>query len=210
MSWPRFKLPPGIVEDSPPDEESTRSFRELGARPTTKLSWDWVRKRFGSTQDDDYYKSRRLYIEVRPFDDRGQWLQELAQEFTADDLRAARAYGVELMQSEPRVQGFWLDAYLFQYWNDLGERKTLPVFHLGQYERAPLNQNRGGYYVWLLRRGSDEPLTTEGPYGPHTLKVATDLARIGAQNGKHDRVVTYGSDPDAPGFKISKRYSAGG
>lgn len=64
------------------------------------------------------------------------------------------------------------------------------------------------YYVWLLDyRGV--PLDTEGPYGPHTLESALPFARIGAKEGDHDRVVSYGSDPEASSFEIVAKYRRG-
>lgn len=63
----------------------------------------------------------------------------------------------------------------------------------------------GGYYVWLVKPNG-VPLTSEGPYGPHPLKEAKQLARIGATNGAHDRAVTLGRDPGSDSFKIVRLY----
>ncbi len=69
--------------------------------------------------------------------------------------------------------------------------------------------NGGGYYVWALARGADEPLA-EGPWGPYdTLDGAKTFARIGATEGAHDRAVSLGLHPQAPGFRIVRRYAAG-
>lgn len=64
------------------------------------------------------------------------------------------------------------------------------------------------YYVWVLAPRSDTPLASEGPYGPHPLRAAEQMARIGAQEGIHDRAVSRGRDPEARGFKIERRYAA--
>ncbi len=66
----------------------------------------------------------------------------------------------------------------------------------------------GSYYVWVLRQGSDEPLSGEGPYGPMGLKVAEQNARIGAAKGIHDRAVSRGHDPESSSFRIERRYKA--
>jgi hypothetical protein len=74
---------------------------------------------------------------------------------------------------------------------------------------AALEPNASGvYYVWVLRQGTDEPLSAEGPYGPMGLKVAEQNARIGAQKGIHDRAVSRGHDPEAKSFQIVARYAA--
>jgi len=70
--------------------------------------------------------------------------------------------------------------------------------------------NGSGYYVWPLARGSDQPLASEGPWGPYAhLDEAKTFARIGATEGAHDRAVSLGLDPNAPSFQIVRRYEAG-
>lgn len=66
----------------------------------------------------------------------------------------------------------------------------------------------GIYYVWVLRSGSDVPLTSEGPYGPMSLSSAEGNARIGASKGTHDRAVSRGRDPSSGAFRILRRYAA--
>jgi len=67
--------------------------------------------------------------------------------------------------------------------------------------------NGAAYYVWVLARGSDEPM--EGPFGPYDLEGGKTFARIGATEGAHDRAVSLGMDPQAAGFRIVRRYEAG-
>lgn len=69
--------------------------------------------------------------------------------------------------------------------------------------RAP----NAGYYVWLID-AHGEPLL-EGPYGPHELEKAKQLARIGATEGKHDRAVSRGQKPTEKSFEIVRQYKAG-
>ncbi len=64
------------------------------------------------------------------------------------------------------------------------------------------------YYVWLLDY-RNVPIDTEGPYGPMALDSASSFARIGAQNGDHDRVVSNGKNPEADSFDIVRRYRRG-
>ncbi len=64
------------------------------------------------------------------------------------------------------------------------------------------------YYVWVLAPYSDTPLSSEGPYGPHPLRIAEQMARIGATEGAHDRAVSLGGDPEAHGFCVERRYQA--
>jgi|ERR1043166_3544078 hypothetical protein len=74
---------------------------------------------------------------------------------------------------------------------------------------AELEANpRASYYVWVLAPHSDAPLSSEGPYGPHPLRIAEQMARIGATEGVHDRAVSLGRDPEAHGFRIERRYQA--
>lgn len=71
-------------------------------------------------------------------------------------------------------------------------------------EQAP----NGGYYVWVLRQGSDEPIN-EGPYLQKDLQGAKTYARISATEGVHDRAVSRGLDPESDSFQIVRRYRAG-
>ncbi len=64
------------------------------------------------------------------------------------------------------------------------------------------------YYVWVLPRSSDTPLS-EGPFGPMPLQRAAQFARIGATNGAHDRAVSRGVDPERRSFSVVHRYAAG-
>lgn len=77
-----------------------------------------------------------------------------------------------------------------------------------QYPLELKSNASGSYYVWVLRQGSDEPLSSEGPYGPMGLKVAEQNARIGATKGIHDRAVSRGRDPESSSFRIERRYQA--
>lgn len=79
------------------------------------------------------------------------------------------------------------------------------------FGREPPSQRPNGssYYVWALARGSNKPLS-EGPWGPYdTLEGAKTFARIGATEGKHDRAVSLGVDPESASFEILRRYEAG-
>lgn len=143
------KLPPGIVEDQPPDEEALFG-RRLGT--TARVTWPWLKSKFGKqppreeVSDRDYYNGKwgHLTIEVRPFDANGKWLENLNQEFTSDSLRAAREYGFELMRDLPHVDGFWVEARLDKYWPDKGSRDALRMMLLGRYERARHTPNVRG------------------------------------------------------------------
>jgi hypothetical protein len=65
-----------------------------------------------------------------------------------------------------------------------------------------------GYYVWVL--GADGyPLQTEGPHGPHDLQGAKTYARIAATEGRHDRAVSRGRDPETSSFEVVRVYRAG-
>jgi hypothetical protein len=83
--------------------------------------------------------------------------------------------------------------------------------HLGacevRFRGRAHSRNGGRYWVWSLAKGRDEPLASEGPWGPYDFVGARYYARIGAQQGVHDRVVTRGSDPKS--FEIRRRYQAG-
>jgi hypothetical protein len=80
---------------------------------------------------------------------------------------------------------------------------------LGMYQRNAHTPNHSSvYYVWLLDyRGV--PIDDEGPYGPQTLSNAEPFARIGAERGEHDRVVSIGRNPESDGFEIVRHYRRG-
>jgi hypothetical protein len=130
------KLPPGIVQTDPAEDESSTWLTELGGRGTGYASWAWLRKKFG-TPIDDYFKGHRLYLVVRPFDANSQWLTDLYQEFTPDSQKDAERYGFELMRDLPHVQGFWVEAYLDKYWHERRGRHDKPMLSRGRYERVP-------------------------------------------------------------------------
>jgi len=48
----------------------------------------------------------------------------------------------------------------------------------------------------------------KAPYGPHPLRIAEQMARIGATEGVHDRAVSLEREPEAHGFRIERRYQA--
>ena len=134
------RLPPGIVQTDPPDEES-RHGRELGTR--AKVTWSWLKSKFKGMpaepeHDRDYWNGKwgRLYILVRPFDADGKWLDGLRQEFTSDALRDSERYGIMLLHEHPEVDGFWIDGSLDKYWTEAGQRRDLRIISLGRYERA--------------------------------------------------------------------------
>lgn len=67
----------------------------------------------------------------------------------------------------------------------------------------------GAYWVWLVQPGTNQPMISDGPHGPHDLQGAKTFARIGATEGAHDRAVSKGRDPEARGFEIVRVYRAG-
>lgn len=97
------------------------------------------------------------------------------------------------------------DPSYFLTWAERGEGETGHTVPLPRSMR----RNAGAYYVWLLKKGSTEPMVDEGPYGPFELKAAKTYARISATEGVHDRVVTRGRDPQSSSFEVVRRYKAG-
>jgi hypothetical protein len=83
----------------------------------------------------------------------------------------------------------------------------IPSEYYGTKPRGHKPNRSAVYYVWVLDyRGV--PLD-EGPYGPHAMASAESFARIGAQNGEHDRAVSIGKDPEASDFEIVRHYRRG-
>lgn len=207
------RLPPGVIESTPPDEES-RYGSDLGTN--AKVTWSWLKNKYGKNQLGPYEsdwsgrRARRLYIQVRPFDSDGQWLPGLVQEFTYDGLRDAQRYGFDLIRDLPQVQGFWIGGHLDIYWTKRGQSWDIRVMDLGVYERANAHTPNapGGYYVWVIGSNGN-PLDSEGPYGPMDFIPAKQNARIGATEGKHDRAVSIGLNPQAESFDIVRHYEAG-
>lgn len=157
------KIPPGIIEEGPPDTESSVWVSDLGGRGTGRASWSWLKKRFG-TPDVDYFKGHRLYIQVRPFDANSQWIDELEQQFTPDAQREAEKYGFDLMRDEPRVAGFWVSAYLDMYWHDRRGRFDKPMLDLGRYVRAQHTPNADWMEKAALRRAREAGAPTRSKF----------------------------------------------
>lgn len=63
------------------------------------------------------------------------------------------------------------------------------------------------HHVWLAQ--GNEALTTEGPWGPFSLGQAKAFARVGATEGKHDRIVTAGAGRTPRAQRLVFRYEAG-
>jgi len=162
------KLPPGIVEDMPPDEES-RIGSDLGT--SAKVTWSWLKSKYGKPRegslgydrgyDRDYYNGKigRLYINVRPYDAHGQWLHNLDQEFTGDGLKDAQKYGFYLLQEHPEVNGFWLTGMLDIYWTKLGRSEARRAMDLGVYQRSHVANARKRGAFRDGPRGTDRELT---------------------------------------------------
>jgi hypothetical protein len=105
---------------------------------------------------------------------------------------------------------------LYYLWQERHGEKPIPA---DPYERKSsaidaLNVVAGhthrpnaSHYVWVLPPRSDTPLS-EGPYGPMSLARASQMARIAATEGVHDRAVSVGSDPESSSFAIARRYAA--
>lgn len=89
-----------------------------------------------------------------------------------------------------------------------GAGELYPRVQAALRRKYGLTPNAGAYYVWLVRAGTNEPLSNEGPYGPHPLDAADKMARIGARSGIHDRVVSRGDDPQAASFRVERRYAS--
>lgn len=142
----RVRLPAGVVEASPPDEES-RYGREIGTK--AKVTWAWLKSKYGrqperdQASDRDYFNGvwGKLTILVRPFDHDNQWIDGLRQEFTSDSLKDAQQYGFDLLRDMPEVRGFWISGVLDKYWQLKGTRYAIRVIDLGVYEREAYARN---------------------------------------------------------------------
>lgn len=88
-------------------------------------------------------------------------------------------------------------------------RQREEIEHDRRVRLRPNKTGQGKYWVWLVQKGTNQPLRSEGPYGPHDLEGGKTFARIGATEGQHDRAVSLGRDPGCPSFQIVRRYRAG-
>lgn len=199
------KLPPGVVQDQPPDEESHFA-RQLGT--TARVTWPWLKSKFGKqppreeASDREYWNGKwgKLTIEVRPFDANGQWLHNLNQEFTPDGLRDAQKYGFELMRDLPEVDGFWVDARLEKYWTDKGQHQTMRMMTLGRYERARQERNPRKRAAGLTEGADDANRRREGS-GRFLKSTPCDFCgkSCAAEHFTDDRACGGG---DGPGFYL--------
>lgn len=114
------------------------------------------------------------------------------------ELQMIRSHGQEF---SAREAGMDIDEYEYDTWSEWQGEDS---------EQRPNRTSGGGdYYVWLMRKGSNEPLSSEGPHGPYRSGSAMSFARIGAQKGEHDRAVSRGKDPSSASFAIVSIYEAG-
>ncbi len=170
-----------------------------------KRAGQWVRPAISNLSTDAanaqavlIYRSIQKRQEMKP--------NVTRQEAEARDAKELRRKRIDWTSDHPEAR-----AYRQRY----GMTNQLPVATDERYlSEEELEGRRFGmepnasYYVWVLPPRSDEPLAREGPYGPYPLRAAEQLARIGASEGVHDRVVSVGKDPEARGFKIERRYAA--
>lgn len=100
-----------------------------------------------------------------------------------------------------RMSSGYGDPEILRWPAELGEPKR-------KQRKNAEHEPNAGYYVWVL--GADGyPLQTEGPHGPHDLQGAKTYARIAATEGRHDRAVSRGRDPETSSFEVVRAYRAG-
>lgn len=108
----------------------------------------------------------------------------------------------QLEEITPRGRRVWRVVRTEELQRHVAEWAEKEGIDLSQYEA------NASYYVWVLG-GDGLPLQSEGPHGPHDLQSAKTFARIGATEGRHDRAVSRGRDPQAPSFELVRLYRAG-
>ena len=77
--------------------------------------------------------------------------------------------------------------------------------YIDNYLGSEQTPNASSYYVWVVTPDG-RPLASEGPYGPHPLVKAKQMARIGAKEGAHDRAVSLGRSPTSDSFQLVRLY----
>ncbi len=124
-------------------------------------------------------------------------------------LSAAESASIEVdpkLKNLLKKSSVWIRPGISNISNDAANQEAIVLYRA--IRDQSLKPNGAAYYVWVLAPRSDMPLSSEGPYGPHPLRTAEQMARIGASEGVHDRAVSLGRDPEARGFKIVRRYAA--
>lgn len=125
-------------------------------------------------------------------------------------ISAADASGIAVDSKLERLlnkAGIWVRPGITNLSTDAANEQAIQLYREIQAANS-LTRNSSQHYVWVLTARSDEPLSSEGPFGPYTLSVADQFARIGASEGVHDRAVSLGKDPEARGFQVLRRYAA--
>jgi hypothetical protein len=92
-----------------------------------------------------------------------------------------------------------------EIWCDEDDEELPPGIVSEPKKAQDYDANRSRFYVFEMKGGKPYRQVNVEPL---TLHKAQQLARIGAQHGKHDRVVT--TDPRKTDFRIVSEYKAGG
>lgn len=220
LGQPSFIEGPGWIEARFPDGVSVNihkgeSGRYYTLRPHKKYDHTW-RAATDKERRDYQAAALRAFFSGRPVsikDRQGDLVADLKENPTffiseigygtraaaneaARRLRAQKmAYRVHVFSEKEHADAD--TNYIVKSWYRSEAAKQESVRRLiNSYEARPFRENPSGYYVHV-RGGNKET------YGPYTsLQRAKTFARIGAQHGKHDRVVLRGG-------KVVRHYRAG-
>lgn len=133
-----------------------------------------------------------VFIQVLCWDRAGASTRDWPQ-FDPGELKEAKAYAKEFIErtgGSCRVDGRIEIPYQGTVTIELGEWK---------------NTASNGYYVWSVDRNTFMPVSRKGPFGDYdeALTIAKNAARGGST---YDEVISFGGDPDAGDFEISKAF----
>lgn len=155
------------------------------------LAW-WKNKAAKWSRSE--YDRPKVFIRVITWDRAGQRDEARCGEFAPDNLKGAKEFSKEAVESGGSSQIYGRVEIPYQ---------SGVTFDIGEWK----NNASNGWYVWSVNGESFVPVSRNGPFENPDDAVA--LAKRVARGGQtYDAVITFGSDPEASDFEIWKSFKA--
>ncbi len=179
---------------------------EMEPNPASKLEWikgpgvdrdghslAWWKNKAAKWSRSEYDRPK-VFIRVITWDRAGQRDEARCGEFAPDNLKGAKEFSKEAVESGGSSQIYGRVEIPYQ---------SGVTFDIGEWK----NNASDGYYVWSVDGESFVPVSRNGPFENPDDAVA--LAKRVARGGQnYDAVITFGADPEAVDFEIWKSFKA--
>lgn len=140
------------------------------------------------------YDRPKVFIRVITYDRAGQRDESRCGEFAADNLKGAKEFSKEAVESGGSSQIYGRVEIPYQ---------SGVTFDIGEWK----NNASNGYYVWSVDGATFVPVARNGPFENPDDAIA--LAKRVARGGQtYDAVITFGGDPESSDFEIWKSFKA--